>query len=600
MRFLYFILSSGALLGLMLFVRTFCRKWLSPGAVYALWLIPALRLLVPVGVVEFPALSAPYEWMEESVAGLEDILEEAYVPDNSLPGYEEAETDTEAALPAGGDAARPDSPVKAMTKTESEAFADVPSVAVSPKPAAARGREAFRFTLPMVMGFLWAAGSMAAALFAFFANRRIRGSIYHMDRHIGDCPLPVGFSERVASPCLFGCVSPCIVLSRAVYEDRTLFRQILRHELEHYRQKDHIWTALRILLCILYWWNPLVWLCAACAREDAELSCDARVIRRLGRSERKEYGLALVRLLEQAQGRPAPLYEAASSSVGAKDIKRRMENIVRARPAKNRLLLPVLLGLAVVFWFGFAAPPAQGKSAQGSGAKEPQSAVRAAETAVMTEEEERPETEDGQDESAKAENGEAKGGEADDGWHEAELTFCTPAWAASYQEPQDMEKVEEGAQRALHELYQFTGYQVESCVYTYCFTTDYSFARTEEDMEHSRVFYSRTFEVEGDEQWIPSMDLVSARSSWYSDIQQLYVPEGADRMTDEELAVWFLKRSALFKGGDIVSAARNYLFADNTAITVTMADGRFYEVLVDRDILTATNIYGPYPEGSTH
>ena len=40
MRFLYFFISSGLLIGLVLLDRTKFRKKLAPGVIYTMWLIP--------------------------------------------------------------------------------------------------------------------------------------------------------------------------------------------------------------------------------------------------------------------------------------------------------------------------------------------------------------------------------------------------------------------------------------------------------------------------------------------------------------------------------------------------------------------------------
>lgn len=73
MKLLQLILSSGLLIGLVLAVRTLFRKKLAPGVIYALWLIPLLRLLIPftweipvAGTAE-QMMNAPYEFVSEWV-----------------------------------------------------------------------------------------------------------------------------------------------------------------------------------------------------------------------------------------------------------------------------------------------------------------------------------------------------------------------------------------------------------------------------------------------------------------------------------------------------------------------------------------------------
>lgn len=72
MRFAYFIFGTGLLILCMLLIHRFLYRKLTPGKLYALWLIPALRLLIPFGWLEMPqtditgkVLGTPYRLMAE-------------------------------------------------------------------------------------------------------------------------------------------------------------------------------------------------------------------------------------------------------------------------------------------------------------------------------------------------------------------------------------------------------------------------------------------------------------------------------------------------------------------------------------------------------
>ena len=81
MRMTYFILTSSFLILLTLLFRCLFHKKLSPSVIYALWLIPYLRLLMPFGVVEVPMFGAAANFLNNPF----------YVTDNSEKGYEKTE-----------------------------------------------------------------------------------------------------------------------------------------------------------------------------------------------------------------------------------------------------------------------------------------------------------------------------------------------------------------------------------------------------------------------------------------------------------------------------------------------------------------------------
>ncbi len=64
---------------------------------------------------------------------------------------------------------------------------------------------------------------------------------------------------------------------------------ILSHEKTHIKHKDHIVRILMLLVNIVYWWNPFVWLAIWLMKKDMEMLCDEAVVRGLEHAEVKEY-----------------------------------------------------------------------------------------------------------------------------------------------------------------------------------------------------------------------------------------------------------------------------------------------------------------------
>jgi bla regulator protein BlaR1 len=72
-------------------------------------------------------------------------------------------------------------------------------------------------------------------------------------------------------------------------------RLALEHELTHHRRGDLIWNLLALLFLAVNWFNPVAWLAFRAFRSDQELACDAAVAARASASERQDYARALVK-----------------------------------------------------------------------------------------------------------------------------------------------------------------------------------------------------------------------------------------------------------------------------------------------------------------
>lgn len=204
---------------------------------------------------------------------------------------------------------------------------------------------------------VWGAGAVILALVLLGSNLRFSAKLRRRrtSLDLDDCPLPVYTVESLPSPCLFGLFRPCIYLTPQLTLDSHTRAHVLAHELTHYRQKDHIWSALRCLALALHWYNPLVWLAVALSKRDGELSCDAGAVKALGDEERIPYGRTLVSLVAQRSLRPEDLLSCSTSMVEGKgSIQERIAQLVKHPKAKKTALAAavVLLALAAVFTFG--------------------------------------------------------------------------------------------------------------------------------------------------------------------------------------------------------------------------------------------------------
>lgn len=111
-----------------------------------------------------------------------------------------------------------------------------------------------------------------------------------------NCRLPVYRVEKLESPCLVGLFSPAIYIGADIPTDAAEFQYIIVHEETHYLHGDHIWALLRAVLVSVYWFHPFVWIAAAASARDGELACDHGTVKRLGQEERFAYGEMILNL----------------------------------------------------------------------------------------------------------------------------------------------------------------------------------------------------------------------------------------------------------------------------------------------------------------
>ena len=331
------ILTSSVLILVIALLRRVLRGRISSRVQYALWLLAALRLLIP-GVL-FPA--------PVSVVGAAAELREVLVPAAVSPAEPGAPNSD--SLPAG--------PVLSL---EPPPAGETAPPALPP----ARADRQDGGWLPL----LWGAGAAALGCVLAGSNLafwlRLRRTRRPLDlpgaRRAGR--LRVYVAGDLPSPCLFGLLRPAIYLNEAALEGRRL-DHILTHEYVHYRHGDHIWSLLRGICLALHWYNPLVWWAASLSRRDCELACDEAAIRRLGEAERIDYGQTLLSMVSGRRG-PGDLFRTATTMTAGRRTMAERIALIAHRPRRLRTVLAAALAVmccAVALTFGgrAAAEPAE-------------------------------------------------------------------------------------------------------------------------------------------------------------------------------------------------------------------------------------------------
>lgn len=310
------IFTTSVFIAAVILLRAAVRNKISMRLQYALWLLVAVKLLV-----------FPVPWLE-SVLSLQQLsVTEAApqdFPQNDRGGFHM--TKGISAWPNSGEQANGKAGAAGDGKMEAG--------------TRARGTD---FIYHVCTGV--AAGG-SVLLFLCFLAENIRFAVY-LRRHrspLGlDFPLPVFLVEGLPSPCMYG---RSVYLAPEMAGDEKKRMHMLTHEYCHYRQGDLLWSFLRCLCVICYWWNPLVWIGAYLSRQDCELACDEAALKRLGDMERISYGRTLLGLVPVKTKAKDYFSTATTMTGGGSNMKKRVMKIAyKNKAAVSVCVITVLLAV---------------------------------------------------------------------------------------------------------------------------------------------------------------------------------------------------------------------------------------------------------------
>lgn len=158
------------------------------------------------------------------------------------------------------------------------------------------------------------------------------------------------------------------------------------------------------------------------------------------------------------------------------------------------------------------------------------------------------------------------------------------------------------AKQALLELYQWTGEKVDTACFRVSDMGGVVFAMSPEDIEHSRIFFSRYFgtdtvyNLSGYDKCISSIDIMTARSVWYSPVSWHIFPKDKETMTDEEVMIWYFERFPGAYHDRVKTIEQRY--ADMWTIQTEL--GKWFEVVYDAKLREIVDVTGPYAENPVH
>ncbi|ACL21241.1 peptidase M56 BlaR1 [Desulfitobacterium hafniense DCB-2] len=319
------VMTSSVLILIVVALRQLLRGRISSRLQYALWLLVAIRLLLPFSLFESPisVLNA----LPKQPGGFVTV-----VP-TTIPNPATLATSSNPAVPA--DPANPINPVNPVKGIEPI------GIQTAQNNNTVTNAAAHKTDYGAMATYLWLGGILASGGVFVMANVRLSRKLRRSRQrvHNASCPLAVYVTEDLPSPCLYGLWKPSIYLTPPSLADEQRITHVIAHELTHYRHGDHIWSLVRVLCLCIHWFNPLVWLAVVLSRQDSELACDEGTLRVLGEKNRMAYGKTLIEMMT-ASPKPADLFYCATTMTGGKgEITERIKRIAQQ---------PRMLGITVV------------------------------------------------------------------------------------------------------------------------------------------------------------------------------------------------------------------------------------------------------------
>ena len=316
--------AGGVLILFIVVIRAVAIHRLPKTTFFVLWLIAALRLLLPLSIPLPGGLPV-------NVASISDAVQD-FAAQNFVQGNEEGSSSTQAP----------------------------PSFAPDVEPGEQFQATAQEIERVPVFVVVWLAGSLLLA--AYFTLSYLRSlqkfrmslpdNTPYVQRWLSEHritrPLEVRSSDLISSPLTYGILRPVILLPKKFdRSDETALQYVLAHEYIHIRRFDAITKILFAATLCVHWFNPLVWVMYVLANRDVELSCDGCVLRMLGEKEKSAYARALIRMEERKSGMSA-LYSHFSKNA----ITERIEAIMKFKKtsiAACALALVVTVGATTAF-----------------------------------------------------------------------------------------------------------------------------------------------------------------------------------------------------------------------------------------------------------
>jgi len=333
-----YLLSLSLLIVVVLLIRAVFRKTVSPRAIYALWLAVVVRMLLPFTLFE-AAVTLPEflqsrqtEQLVKEEKAADHVQEQSPTTIPANPVYNRSDSPDYPSVTTPIHPITPAAPGIPDTEAEKRIVPEEPIDDIPKEPVPVNWKR--------ILDLIWFSGAAIASVWVLLTSI-IYSRQLNKDRilHRTVRKTKVYVSAYAGVPCIAGLIPSIYITPEAVNSKSEML--IIVHEHVHLRHGDHIWSIVRALALIVFWWNPLVWTAAAVSKQDAELACDDAISACLNEAGRLRYAGILLDTIPQKH--------RYAVGLGSAPMKARI--LMLTKKQKNRgicMMLAVLLAVSAV------------------------------------------------------------------------------------------------------------------------------------------------------------------------------------------------------------------------------------------------------------
>lgn len=231
--------------------------------------------------------------------------------------------------------------------------------------------------LDRLLAVIWGLGALLSFAVSMLSYRKFRSRVRRTAQEVCDPDLlaayqdayerlkirrkiPLCMTPAVDGPMLAGIIHPVLLLPMEgiAAADAPL---ILRHELTHAKHGDVLCKAVFLAARCVHWFNPVVYLLAWQGGQDLEIACDQSVVCGLDTADRKRYGQCILNDAARRMERGGVLTTRLTG--GGKAMKTRLTALFSQNSKRRGAALILTAALALTAAGGsFAVTPAAAAS----------------------------------------------------------------------------------------------------------------------------------------------------------------------------------------------------------------------------------------------